>query len=338
MNLTELLQKFGHTPLSYSAFKSYFQGGLSNFWRYKERELEDKSTVYTDFGNLLDLFILEPEVFKEKYTLMQVEKPSSNSNQNSFAKDIWANGFPIVEAYSRNYKVDKKSTEKIEFEAEKLYDTWKDYIVFMKENKDKEFYNESDNFAMNQIKMNMMSHKAIRKLFCLDHKPDSIELLTHLELTGKWYGNAPIKGELDLLRIDHENKTIRPIDLKSTESYLQNWGWKVRNFMYDIQGVLYPQLVSSNYEFLINDEGYELLPMVFAVSRTKGDFASGAYTLPADWIKEATSKVNDAIEDITQAYELNQFTHPKAYYEGDGIIELEYNKDLRTWMEELSDS
>jgi len=71
-----------------------------------------------------------------------------------------------------------------------------------------------------------------------------------------------VKGLLDLVVIDHTNKTIQPIDLKMTE-YTNSFNVAVVKNRYDIQAALYTDLLQSYFEDTLCSEGYEIRPFYF---------------------------------------------------------------------------
>ena len=75
-----------------------------------------------------------------------------------------------------------------------------------------------------------------------------------------------MKGLIDMLYLNHEDKTFRVIDIKSTAEYLENFD--VFRFRYDFQLHFYSDLVQMEYP------DYKALnPIILAVSKKEPDYA-----------------------------------------------------------------
>lgn len=334
------IQELGHTPVSYSSLKKLRKGGIHEYYRYKERELEDESTPSTDLGTLIDEYLLNKEDFDNKYILDTTSAPTS-PNQFQFAELVALGGMDISEAYKNSYKSPPKTEKTLLKKAEKVYEDNKEYIEFLPSVGDKLRFTEDQSFALSQISMNIQGHKWLRNIFPLtdfDQVGDSyrngdIEILTHQYLKGFFKG-LPIHGELDIVVINHKEKTVDIIDLKSTSYYLQNFGWQVKSQDYIMQAVIYVYLANQN--LMIG--GYQLnMPKLMPV-RTVGDFGVGLFSIPKLWYKQELDKLKKEFKQLTWHYENKKFKYSKEYYEGDGVIELEYIKDMDLWKEEIEQS
>lgn len=331
----EHMQDLGHTPVSYSSLKYFRKGGIHEYFRYKERELEPVTSDSLDLGTLIDEYFLNRKAFDDKYILDTTEAPTS-PNQLQFATLVADGVCEIDEAYKRSYKNPPKTAAKLVEKAQKLYEDNKEYIEFLPKVGDKLRYSEDQSYALNQIAMNMMGHKWLRDIFPIEQAEDSskdIEIQTHIQLTGVFCG-LPIRGEIDMAVFDHSNKTIDILDLKSTRYYLKNFGWQVKSEDYIMQAVLYAYMANQN----LMKGGYQLrMPKIIPV-RTQGDFGVGVYSIPPDWYKQELNKLKEDFRQLEWHYENKKFKYSQEYYEGDGILELEYIKDMNLWKEEIEQS
>lgn len=76
------------------------------------------------------------------------------------------------------------------------------------------------------------------------------------------YRGKQCKAMLDITNVNHEKKTARVIDLKTTRERLLNFPAAVRKWHYDLQIAFYTKALAAKYE------GYEILPPVFLVAST----------------------------------------------------------------------
>lgn len=327
--------EIGHTPISYSSLKKLRSGGINEFYRYKERELEDTYSESLTLGKLIDIYLLNQEEFKEKYVVNDVESPSS-SNQQKFCQLLAHSGYSVEDAYRESYSCKSKSDKKVVEESTKLYEELKDYISFIRDTVGKEYYSKEDSYALNQIRMNISGHKVARDLFpwiTMQGQVDTkFEILTHVNLTGEFEGFS-IKGEIDLLTIDHEREQVIVYDLKSTKAYLQNFKYEARNYGYFMQLYLYTMLVKQN----LVPEGYTLEMPRFLIVRNQGSYNVGIKKVPKEQMLLEKEALEQDIKLLAWHYEKRKFKYSKEYYEGDGVTELEVIKSNEVWQQEIED-
>lgn len=333
-NIIQIMLELGHTPVSYTSVKEFKSGGIHQYYRYKERELEEVSTPSTDLGSLIDEYLLNREGFDDKYLLDTTAGPNSE-NQRLFCELVAAGEVTISEAYKRCYKTAPKTESKLLEKAQILYEENKDYINFLPKIGEKLTYGEDTSFGLSQISMGIQGHKFLGKLFDLIKSggTSDIEVFTHVHIETLFKG-IPLHGELDIVVINHTQKTIRVYDLKSTSYHLVNFVWQVKKLQYVLQEVIYGIL--SKQELL--PEGYTFeIPRLIAV-RTQGDYGVGVYDIPKEWFKQEVKSFLETLEEIRWHYETKQFKYPREYYEGSGILELKYIKDMELWKEEIEQS
>jgi hypothetical protein len=324
--------ELGHTPVSYSALKKFRSGGIHEYFRYKERELEPEESASLDLGTLIDEYLLNREEFDKKFILNTAEAPGS-PNQLKFAELVAGGVCDISEAYKRSYASPPKTESKLLEKAQDLYQDLQDYIEFLPKLTGKIQYSEDNSFALSQISMNMQGHKVLRNMFPIPESDDANEYETHVQLEGM-FQKLPIRGELDMVHIDHVNKKVYVYDMKSTSYYLKNFKWQVKSQDYIMQAVLYSYLAYQN----IVPDGYKLeLPRFIAV-RTQGDYGTGIFQVPKDWYVQEVTALREDFKQLTWHYEHKKFKYSQAYYESDGVLELEYLKDMDLWKQEIEQS
>lgn len=324
----------GHTPVSYSSLKKLRAGGILEFYRYKERELEQEYSDSLTLGTLIDIYLLNQEEFKEKYVVNDVESPSS-PNQQKFCQLLAHSAYSIEDAYRESYSCKNKSEKKVAEESIALHKELAPYIKFIRDTVGKEYYSKDDSYALNQIRMNISGHKVARDLFpwiTMQDNSKQFEILYHVDLTGEFEG-FPIKGEVDLVVIDHVHMKVYVYDLKSTKAYIQNFKYEARNYGYFLQLYLYTLLVKQN----LVPEGYTLEMPRFLIVRNQGSFNVGIRKVSKEQMMLEKTALEEDFKLLSWHYEHKKFKYPKEYYQGDGVLELEVIKNQDLWQQEIED-
>jgi len=328
--------RLGHTPISYSSLKKLREGGIHNYYRYKERELEPDTSPSLSLGTLIDEYFLNREEFDDKYILDDTEGPSS-PNQQEFCRLV-NEGVDIDEAYKRSYKNPPKTSSILYKKAVELYEDNEDFIKLLPKLASKQGYSNDDSFILSQIKMNFLGHKVLSQIMgYIDDAPEHIEVKTHFKLKGL-FSDLPVRGEIDLLIIDHEQQLISHFDLKSTNYHLCNFLWEVNKRDYAMQAVLYDQILLDIISRSDKYKNYEVTQPSIISARTTGSYDVAIFQLPEEWYNQEVRKLRDDFALLTWHYENNKFKYPKEYYEGNGIIELPFVEDRDLWKERIEQS
>lgn len=183
------------------------------FWLTKNKKIEKLSFDHFELGTLIHLAVLEPE----KFVVADIDKPGGL--MGVFLEHYMAAG-ETDEAAKFAYK---KSGFKISYEAimDKLVKDKdiKRYLAFMKTSQDKLVLTSNQKYvvdrAIDGIKRNP---KAVEYLFNKDKDKEYFNELSLFGIVNCSNGDVKIKGKPDRIIIDHSEKIIRCIDLKSTSS------------------------------------------------------------------------------------------------------------------------
>ena len=157
------------------------------------------------------------------------------------------------------------------------------------------------------------------------------DVYNQYQIDGLEHEGILLKGMMDKIIIDHEEKTIQAYDLKCT--------WAVENFyseyyLYrrgDIQGLVYYYLIRNTFKDLIV-EGYTVKPMIFIVCDSTGYFSPLLYPMTIDHLKETnvgyTIKdryypgLQEIIEDLKWAKENDVWNISRTNYINNGVAKL----------------
>lgn len=81
------------------------------------------------------------------------------------------------------------------------------------------------------------------------------------------YLDVPCKGLLDVLYVDHVEKTVTPIDIKTLSDYTLNFHIALKKRRYDFQAAFYVEGLSQTIPLLYSKQ-YKILPFTFMVEST----------------------------------------------------------------------
>lgn len=252
--------------LSYSKL-ALFDRDLDTFYRkYILKEIVSTDTPETILGSAFDCLLTEgEEEFNKKYRILDVNIPTemmgkyTESLINNYLFYISV-GIPKEEAFNLSldiayndsgFKLKKEAVEK-RFQNEGLA-----YFKIKTENSDKIFLSAKDYSNISKAVFNLKTNIFTKDYFTpLPH----VELLYQVVDTFM-LDKYKCKVKLDLIKIDHEKKTIQPIDIKTTSDSPLSFVKSIRKFRYDIQDVLYSKYVAEKYA----EYGYDIFPFKFIV-------------------------------------------------------------------------
>ncbi len=341
-------------PVEYKNVKALSQSSLKlldyspkKFYEFEQRwligELENKPerpvTESMLLGELVDCLLLESDKFDERYIVCNVDIPTGQ--MLTFTEEMYKlhmEGVDDPEAVAKqayaNVGFKRDPIEKIllRFATEGLpYFTFK-LAAIDRQVVDSLVYNKAA-----KLVQELKDHKFISKI--LEPSPDK-EFLYQLPIYMDWPCGSvrkksvvKLKGLLDLVVIDHRQRTITPYDLKtSADSSFENAVWKYR---YDLQASFYNALLSNYVQSLQYLSGYTIKDFKFIVCSTV-DRQHEIWNVPNEITYAAaydTRVVNGKIIRgwcvLLSLYEWHLGTglwdFPKEVHDNDGIIELKPN-------------
>lgn len=215
--------------------------------------IEEDEKIHFVIGNAVDCLITEPDKFEEQFYVLSAKAPSGQIKQFIDAMyELGNENDAFSKVNSQKYKVEWFK-EKMELADNKLYF---DALKTGKSILDFKTYETITN-----ITNSINSFEEYKKLL-------QGEIVSQLEIFWEYEG-VDMKSKLDFIVIDHDGKSIQPIDVKtlgdSTASFKYSF-WKRR---YDFQAAAY-QLALEHWK-KGNDklQGYTILPFKFVVESSK---------------------------------------------------------------------
>lgn len=200
---------------------------------------QEKTQSYHTEGDMIDLLLLNPAKFREKYLYQPIETPSS-PNQRKFSRLV-AEGVALGAAYDQSYSTNfKEDTNRRK--GQELYNELEVYIDFVRKNMDemdkKETYGPSMQEMLMGIQKNVLAHPVANRL--LEKGEDHVVIQD--QLLGEDF-----KCEVDLY-VDL-GQTVWNIDLKSTGKPLSSFPYHYETaYGYKRQQAIYYKLIRKKLE------------------------------------------------------------------------------------------
>ena len=315
--------------LSYSRVSKFASLGA------KELNDETRTIIINDgisFGKLVDL--LEQNIdIKDEYYIYDGLKPTAMLGQLCEAVVDTYEDVPSKEQVLDLVKtIGLWSSTKVEETIIKKFDKdgfW-DYIKAQLESENKTIVTTSELIKAKEKVGILRTHEFTKHIF--DNQDVNIEIIDQKELLFSYRG-FDFKSFLDKLIIDHKNKTIRIIDLKTGIDSPYNFSFTFKKWKYYLQEALYIQGIKESYKEYI-DKGYTLLPFQFVYISKTNDLPI-IYEVTKEWSKAAlkgfsnngyTYKgLDELLDDIYWHWFNNSYTLPRYLIEQNGIVEIENN-------------
>jgi hypothetical protein len=254
--------------VSYSRLSNLAEGPQA----YQVGLVDDPESSAISLGSAVDILLTEPDKFDEKIYVMTAEKPKSDMMLKFVAT------YNLTGDKERAYR---ESGFKISVDAawKKFEKEGKAFVDALQAAGERQILDVKDRFKANQIVTQLQSNPFTKKYFIPE---DGIELifqpriLWDLKFYSKLDGKAtsvPAKSMLDIIRIDHKNKIIQPIDLKTgAESFMKSfWRWRrdLQGSMYQtatIQAVGETDYTIENLKFIFADTNMYYPPRIYKMT------------------------------------------------------------------------
>jgi hypothetical protein len=302
--------------------------------------IERPEKDYFDLGTKVHMYLLEPKEFDKCYTYLEYDTPR-NDKQKQFCIDYvnltneLNNLDTIIKAYENNYATKGKSKEKIEEESVDLYTSLKKYIVYLRtQDKFKDILNYSTLKFLEEANKQITNHKLANDL--LGRNLDLFgDIEDYNEFQIKW--KHPLLtiincvSTLDRLVIDHDNKVIKIIDLKTTHK-LNEFVSSFEKFKYYRQLAFYWMAVEYYFKEKYLDkkfEEYRKESYIIAIQTNNSANTVSMLTEcevfepKQEWLDKGKSELNDLVlPRLAWHYNNDLWDHSREYYEGMGSVNL----------------
>lgn len=299
--------------------------------RYLKEMLDGKEGLkasFLDKGTMIHEYILQPEEFWKDYIILDFAVPKVKQQKNLL--EFYANAKmvdPLASeddillmsynfAYSNNKSIDKRIQE-----AKELVELYQNYIEYFRNKDSKKVISFADLNILKAIKKNMEEHKKANEL--LFNYPETFEVHNEFHINWEYpnassLGDLPCKSLLDRVMIDHTNKKIILVDIKTTAD-VYNFKHSVEEFDYCRQLAYYWLAIHWYFknELKLNIEEYEYETYIVAVQSHDG-YEVRVFKFNSKAIEERLVTIDYAIKRIAWHKNNNLWDHMKEYYDEDG--------------------
>lgn len=296
---------------------------------------KDKSDAMI-FGDLLDCLVLVPHEFDERFIKADVAPPSGQMLE--FVKYY----------FEREVDITDGATELTKEEAQEIAHEAYNKVGFKRDS----FAKVLERFKTEALDYYKLLRKSVGKTIVSSELVDKAEELKTVLLEDEYIGpilsaqtnekqtvfrqmplvqdtdidNVKLKGLLDMVVVDHENKEIHLYDLKTCSDYFPS---SFTTYRYDIQMTFYAGLLATWAEENGYIEDYELIMPVFIVADTSGNEQHTLWEMPQSLFEVAAEGganiygrtikgMGQMVEDLKWHIENNKWQYPREVYENQG--------------------
>lgn len=296
--------------LSASSIKLLLDSPKKYFNDYVLGNKEVKKGKHFDEGSLVHCMVLEPENLNDKFINMGVPVPSENtkavidylislekddSNIENYSAEILDYLIEInlhqslVDDKKAPFKTgDEKRLEKI------INDNSIEYFRLMVEAREKTIVDSASwDKCYNKAKAILNNPEA---LFLLKKIKETDEIRVEFEMEDKVPGiNYMLKGVLDAIKVDRENKILYISDIKTTNGLLKDFPEVVESYNYWLQAAIYKLLAQPLLRGTAFD--YKIVFNFVVVDRNDDVYCFKVnYPTLNRWVDKLTEVVNQQIE------------------------------------------
>lgn len=289
--------------------------------------IKEQSEDYFTLGTMIHMFLLEHAEFKKVYKTVKTYKKPASSQQQAFC-EAYINStqnkpkLKALEAYKSVYSTAGSSDDKLAEKGLKLALELKTHIKYMSD-KDKIIINEQTSNDLDTIKNNVLNHKLANKLLFNEsewiHNPS---LFTSNEFHINWdikVNDITVncKSLLDRLIINHDDKTITIVDIKTTSS--SDFRESFNKYDYGRQIAFYWLAVTNYFLQTYPDKNiseYKQLSYIVTINTLNKSVT--VFKLQESLILIKTDEIVELLSEIGWHITNDLWDHSKEYYDGDG--------------------
>jgi hypothetical protein len=280
------------------------------------------------FGDALDILLTQgQEEFDKKYIVAKVERPTG---QMGDFVDAYYKSHDIKEAYNIvGFKRD--SLEKV---YERFLKEGSEYLQFLCESEGKKVISAEMLMKVNQAINTLKTHQFTKEYF--DYSIGTSNMIWFEK-----YHQLPLsfnvkdkecKGLLDMVFVNHGNKIVIPVDIKSMGDYVNSFPTNFQKWNYHIQAAFYTEALKQKYP------DYEIKPFRFIVisslqlnkpliyTCTDNDLLVGKLGGVNTYTNRKVKGYEQLIDDYIWHSENNLWDYPREVYERNGEVDLDVFK------------
>lgn len=313
-----------NTRISNSAIGWFLKKGPRYLKDMLDGKEEGISAKYLDKGTMIHMYLLQPDEFWQNYIVIDYEKPKT-AQQAAFC-NRYHRSTEIVEddklldAYKYAYSGNNISKEAMLKKAKELQLKFAEYIEALEKTDLYTIISFADLNMLKNIKNNIEKHIKANELLT-----DQPGIECHNEFHINWEAEkqgVSCKSLLDRVKIDHANKKITLIDLKTTAD-VYNFKHSVEEYDYYRQIAFYILALT----WYMKDQGYDIedydIEAYIVAIQSNGNNEVRVFNMLNE--KELLARkdlIADTLTEISYHYQTGNWDHTREYYENDGTESL----------------
>ena len=348
---------YTNPAISQSQLKLLLGPDPSIFNTIQEPDLYFEEKKHFIIGNGVDIQLTQSlEAFNEKFHVSNIQNKPSDTIKSiinqvyDHVKEVYPN-IETIQNYNNaildscndhNYQPNWKDSTRVA----KVVEAW-EYWEDLKAAEGKQILSQEENDLISQIVMSIRSNSVTGPYFI--PQPNQ-EILYQYPIYFS-YNNVDCKALLDMVIIDHDKKTIQPIDIKTMGDQTLYFPKSLRQRRYDIQAAFYTQALFQwwidndrytdyrilNFKFIVESTTNPGNPLVFTCDEELlkiGNFGRESFRLKGvssikliDMYYGKTDEVkgfNQLIEDYKWYLE-NGFEKKREIVEAQGEFQINWN-------------
>jgi len=309
------------------------------------------------FGTLVDYMCFSPDKVDEEFHVSQADrKPSSTAKEladwilnKSNLQSLKVENNKIVGYEDVEYGRTKVSLDELLEEAEEAVGSSTsfekyggvDYLKDQIESQDKHVVSSELYEKAKRAHQTLKTHKFTRRYFDPDKNIEiqfQVPILWKPGYYKKVFNDIQAKSMLDIVIFDHENKTILPVDLKTTSSSAFMFEKKIVKWRYDLQASYYTDGLRYRVDNHNEISDYDILPFEFIVISSKNlekpliyqmsenDLLVGREGGILSYSGRSVKGWTDLIRDLLWHQENNKWEYSREIYENNGKVEVDIFK------------
>lgn len=314
-----------NTRVSNSAIGWFIKKGPRYFRDMLDGKEEGISGKFLDRGTMIHMYLLQPDEFWHNYIVIDYEKPKT-AQQCAFCEryhhstEILEDD-KLLDAYKYAYSGNNISKDAMLKKAKELTIKFAEYIDTLDKIDLYTIISFADLKMLENIKNNINNHTKANEL--MTNQPG---LECNNEFHINWEAEkqgVSCKSLLDRVKIDHANKKITLIDLKTTAD-VYNFKHSVEEYDYYRQIAFYTLALT----WYMKDQGYDIenydLEAYIIAIQTNGNNEVRVFNmLNEKELLDRKDLIANTLAEISYHYQTGNWDHTRKYYEGDGTEELE---------------
>ena len=311
---------------------TWFQHSPKYFKLMLDGDIKEAGKTYFEYGQQVHMYILEPKEFDNEYLILDYTTPKSQQQKLFCEKySAYRKGLKdekLLRAYKEAYTT-KETDDKILVKAKTLEKDLSEFIKYTKlKHKYTKILSGSTLYKLNESKGSVLNHKKARELtFNEDHSTfgnnDKLFIQNEFQINWEWskqgYDKLPCKSLIDRLVINHENKVIQLVDLKTT-SHLSTFVDAFREYKYYRQLAFYWMAITWYFknELKLNIDEYEKETYIVAIS-SREPIETVVFKVQDKQLTDGLNEIDNIMHNLEWHWTNDKWDYSRLYYEGEGI-------------------